>query len=144
MMYILEVYVLDKKNFYDSYSDLINFLADDDGFLDLDCFVFLLDLLCFDEEVQKKIVEETFHSQRMKNSKDKKKGKQTTSMRCKKDHFYRICVKYDLPLLEMIKMVNLEQYKKLNEAVRSIFMDIKKLESWEEAREELSAKLSSS
>ena len=56
MMYILEVYVLEKKNYFDSYSALIDFIADEDDEIDLDSFVFLLDLLCFSEEDQKKII----------------------------------------------------------------------------------------
>lgn len=46
MLYILEVYLLEKKNYYESYSPIINFLTEE-SYLDLETFVFLLDLLCF-------------------------------------------------------------------------------------------------
>ena len=48
MLYILEVYTLEKKNYYDSYSQLIDFLGSGDS-LDLNSLVFLMDLLCFSE-----------------------------------------------------------------------------------------------
>lgn len=99
-MYILEVYVLEKKNYYDSYAQILDFLGEDQ-WLDLDSFVFLLDLLCFGESDQKKIISEIF------NDSDRKRDLNNScpTAYCKKDHFYRLCIKYELPLFELIKIL---------------------------------------
>lgn len=48
MMYLLEVYLLEKQNYYESYHQMIDFLTEGEK-LDLDTFLFLLDLLCLKE-----------------------------------------------------------------------------------------------
>jgi len=49
MMYLLEVYLLEKKNYYESYHTLIDFLSDKE-YISLDIMIFLLDLLCLKED----------------------------------------------------------------------------------------------
>lgn len=85
MMYIMEVYMLEKQNYYESYHGLIDFLAHGDG-LDLETFVFLLDLLCFKEDEQKEIIKLYF--------KENGENRESTSGLCHKDIFYRVCVRY--------------------------------------------------
>ena len=82
MMYLLEVYLLEKKNYYDSYHELIQFLSQD-NLLSLYVMFFLMDLLCLKESEQKQVVSHYFGP-----------GMSQTVGFCPKDAFYRVCVKF--------------------------------------------------
>ena len=53
---------------------------------------------------------------------------------CEKDIFYRICVKYELPLFEFIKILKLEQFKKLHQCLQTEFTDISDIDKWNRAQ----------
>jgi hypothetical protein len=59
MKYLLEVYILEKKSYYDSYHGIVDFLSVGNK-LDLDSLLFLLDLLCLKEAEQKDIIQMYF------------------------------------------------------------------------------------
>jgi hypothetical protein len=107
MMYLLEVYLLEKKSYFDSYHLMVEFLSCD-GKLDLDTMLFLLDLLCLEETEQREVIQTHFGMR----ERDKLVGF------CPVEVFYSICLKYELPLFEFIKLLKLEQFKKLPEHVQ--------------------------
>lgn len=139
MMYVLEVYTLEKKNYYDSYCGLIDFLGEGQE-IDLDCFVFLLDLLCFEENDQKKLLSELFQNNPLGRKRDSSFHNPGF---CRKDHFYRLCIKYELPLFELVRILKFEQYKRLHDHIQNEYVEINAIDKWESVKQSLQNKLRS-
>jgi hypothetical protein len=113
MMYLLEVYLLEKKSYYSSYHHMAEFLTSN-GKIDLSAMLFLLDLLCFEEAEQREVISDYFGM----------RASEQVVGQCPVDVLYSVCLRYEVPLFEFIKLLKLEQFKKLPEQLRSDYIEI--------------------
>jgi hypothetical protein len=104
LLYVLEVYLIEKDTYHASYAEMIDF-ASTDGYLSIEFLVWIVDFLGFEEQRQNEMLSFIFNG---KNS-----NRESSDKSMKNDAFYKFCLKFDMPLFEELAVAAYARFKQL-------------------------------
>ena len=135
LLYILEVYLIEKQLYHSSFSGLLDFISEDQT-INCQVFIWLIDLLGFSEDDQKSIINFALPIVKRKSFRQNElEEKKERTM--KTDMFYRCCVKFDFPIMEELSVSTYSQLKLLPEEIKQNYYRMIGLEQWIQIRKAL-------